>query len=494
MQKIRTRRIQNTALFFMLIAPFTVAFYASYVFNPVHAGNFWLYLLLLLADGIAIINLGSLWLTVILDLIQPEYNKRELKYSKEWILKYILSVDILIPVAKEPIEIIKKTVSNAVEMDYPHQVYVLDEGDSPEVRELAKDLKIHYIARPLHAKGFAKAGNLNYGLKQCHGEFFAVFDADHAPKKTFLLELLPFFENKMVCLVQSPQHYINTNNFIASGTSNSQEIFYKYIQPAKNSYNASFCVGTNMLFRRSAIDKIGGIAQRDDSEDIWTTILLHEEGYESVFYNKVLAEGRAPETISTYFRQQNRWARGGFSLFFTKNPLFLQNLTIDQKIQYFFSSIHYFTAFTLLVYLLMPIIYLLFGLYPMDVTKSFEWPIHYLPYFFTVYFLPLFLLGKFKISAVSTAISSFSPYLEAFFSIVLKNKYIWVATEIKKSGQSLILRYIWPHLLLIFLSLSAVLVGWYNVVDTTTTSINTFWALINAYLLFVFIKNGLFLG
>ncbi len=490
MKNIKTGRIQNTALLFLLIAPFTVTYYATYIFNPSHIGNIWLYVLLLLADGIVILNVGTLWLTILLDLVQPEYHKRELQYHKEWIENYQISVDVFIPVSQEPAHIIEQTVKAAATMDYPHQTYVLDDGSSEEVKRLTKELGATYLSRSTQEKGYAKSGNLNYGLKVGRGEFFAVFDADHAPEKSFLLELLPFFENSQVALVQTPQKYVNTKNFIAAGTSQAQEIFYRYVQPAKNSYNASFCVGTNMIFRRSAIDQIGGIAKMDHSEDIWTTITLHEKGYESVFYNKVLAHGRAPETIPSFFRQQNRWAQGGFSLFFSHNPLFIQDLTIDQRLQYFFSNIHYFTAFSVLIYLILPLIYLLFGYYPMNLSQSSDWPIHFIPYFITIYFLPFFLLKKIAIATMSTAFASFWPYIEAFFATVVKSRYTWVATETKKKTQVIIMRFIWPHVFLIVLSFLAIFIGWLNVVDTTTTFMTTGWVLVNTYLLFVFIRQG----
>lgn len=491
MNKTKTEYIQNTALLFILIAPLTIGFYASYLFNPENSGTLWLYLLQLLADGIAIANIGALWLTILLDLVQPEYHKRNLAYDTQWLVKNPLSVDVLIPVANEPYEVIAKTVTNVVGMDYPHKTYILDDGNSKDVKALANALGIAYIARPAHAKSYAKSGNINYGLKECHGEIFAIFDADHVPEKEFLKELLPFFQNKNVALVQTPQHYVNTDNFIAAGTAQAQEVFYKYVQPAKNSYNASFCVGTNMLYRRTAINKAGGIALVNHSEDIWTTLRLHERGYESVFYNKILAKGQAPETIAGFFRQQNRWARGGFSLFFKENPLFISGLSLDQRLQYFFSNMHYFTAFSILIYLSMPIIYLLFGVHPMDVLHPKDWAVHYLPYFITIYFLPLFLLGNFRLATICTSIASFYPCLLAFFSVVFQSNYTWIATGVKRKSLTIIMSEIWLHVFIILLSILAIFVGWYNVTDVTTTLITTLWAVLNAYFLFIFVKNGI---
>lgn len=492
MTNTNTHHVHNTALLFILIAPFTILWYAVYVFNPNNAGDIFLYVLQIIADVIAITTVGTLWLTILLHILRPENEHIDRVKQHEWVKKMKPTVDVLIPVASESLKTIEKTVKHALAMDYPHKTFVLDDGHSLFVKKLIEDLGAIYCSRNPVGKKFAKSGNLNFGLSQSESDFFAVFDADHVPKKEFLVSLLPFFEDKNVALVQTPQFYTNLDNFIASGTAQAQEIFYKYVQPAKNSYNAAFCVGTNMIYRRSAIDKIGGITLRDHSEDVWTTINLHEKRYKSIFYNKVLAEGRAPETIGSFFRQQNRWARGGFSLFFTHNPLFVEGLTLDQRIQYFFSNLHYFSGFAILIYFLLPIIYLLFNHHPMDISHNRGWIFHYIPYFLTIYFLPLFLLGSIKISTISVSMASFSPYLKAFFSILLKNKYKWVSTEsASRQKGTYIMFYIWPHVFILFLSLFSIIVGWYNPLDTATTIITSFWVFINSYILFIFIRNGL---
>jgi hypothetical protein len=110
MRSIKTKHIHNTALLFILIAPFTIMYYAVYVFNPANAGNIYLYILQVAADTIAIIVLGTLWMTILLDILLPEYHQREIKYNTEWLNKHQPIVGVLIPVANEPIEIIKRTV------------------------------------------------------------------------------------------------------------------------------------------------------------------------------------------------------------------------------------------------------------------------------------------------------------------------------------------------------------------------------------------------
>ena len=99
-----------------------------------------------------------------------------------------------------------------------------------------------------------------------------------------------------------------------------QTVFYRFIQPGRNHFNAAFCVGTNVVFRRAAVDDIGGMYTDSKSEDVWTSLMLHERGWRSVYIPDVLAVGDAPETIEAYTKQQLRWATGGFEILLHAQP------------------------------------------------------------------------------------------------------------------------------------------------------------------------------
>ena len=58
--------------------------------------------------------------------------------------------------------------------------------------------------------------------------------------------------NSNVAFVQTPQTYGNLNNMVSRGAGYMQSVFYRFIQPGRNHFNAAFCVGTNVIFRRAA--------------------------------------------------------------------------------------------------------------------------------------------------------------------------------------------------------------------------------------------------
>lgn len=483
---IVSSRVLNTTTLFLFAAPLVILLYGSFVFNPSNADNIPLYILQIVADVIAITALLGLWVTVLLDVIVEGHHRNPQKPEHSFLVNNRPTVDVFITTMNEPIEIIFNTVVAAVAMEYPHNTFVLDDGNSAEVKLLAKQVGASYIARNngLHAK----AGNVNNGLRYSKSEFFAIFDADQVPKKDFIVKLLPYMSNQKLAMVQSPQYFANTHSFIAAGTAQAQEVFYKYVCPAKNISNSAFCVGTNMIFRRSAIDEIGGIA-RNHSEDIWTSYLLHEKGWQTLFVNEVLAIGEAPATVISYFKQQRRWAKGGLGMLFNSNPLRSKHLTLDQRVQYFFSNTYFLVGISVLAYLLFPILYLLFGIKPLDTEDGLVWAVHYVPYFVLYYMLTWLFLGKLRLATLATAVASFYPYLLALFSVLFETEHRWVTTGSRKIHADLFMRWVWPHVLIAALGILSLFVGWYDPKNFWATVFNSIWAVVNTYLLYLFLTG-----
>ncbi|MFV0450841.1 MAG: glycosyltransferase family 2 protein, partial [Propioniciclava sp.] len=229
-----------------------------------------------------------------------------------------VTVDVLITVYGEPLEVIRRTVVAALAIRGAHTTWILDDGRSDEVRALAEELGCDYVRR-LTNHG-AKAGNINNALTVAKGAYFVILDADFVPRPEFLEETLPFMHDGNVAFVQTPQTYGNMRNIISRGAGYMQTVFYRFIQPGRNAFNAAFSVGTNVLYRRSAVLDIGGLATHSKSEDVWTSLTLHERGWRSIYIPTPLAVGDAPETIEAYTKQQQRWATGGFEILLTHFP------------------------------------------------------------------------------------------------------------------------------------------------------------------------------
>src|SRR5690606_21399064 len=90
-----------------------------------------------------------------------------------------VDIDVFITVYGEDIAVIRKTAEAALGINGEHQTWILDDGKSDEVWQLAEELGCRYVRRDTNEG--AKAGNVNNALSLARGEYFAIFDADFVP-------------------------------------------------------------------------------------------------------------------------------------------------------------------------------------------------------------------------------------------------------------------------------------------------------------------------
>lgn len=300
------------------------------------------------------------------------------------------SIDVFIPTINEPVEIVRRTVLAAVNMSLPHETWLLDDGDRPEIAAIAANLGAHYIAR--RDASHAKAGNLNHALLKSRGEFIAVFDCDHAPGKNFLARTIGYFRDPKVAFVQTPQDFYNLDSFQhrANGKGrtvwNEQSIFFRVIQRGKDYWNAAFFCGSCAMIRRASLESIGGFATGTVTEDLHTSLKLHKKGYKSVYHAEPLAFGIAPATIQPFLRQRVRWGQGAMQVWRSEGILFSKGLTLPQRLNYLASVITYFDGWQKGIFYFAPVIVLLTGIMPIEADGT-AFLIRFVPYFLLSFLL-----------------------------------------------------------------------------------------------------------
>ena len=88
---------------------------------------------------------------------------------------------------------------------------------------------------------------------------------------------------------------------------------------------------------------------------------------------------------------------------------------------------------------------------------------------------------------MATALASFYPYLMGLFSVIFNTEQQWIATESRRSSIDPIMKWIWPHILLLVLSIFSLVIGWYNMVEFWATFFNSLWGALNIFLLTTFL-------
>lgn len=286
------------------------------------------------------------------------------------------TVDVFISTYNEDLHILKKTIAGAKHLKYPGDklnIYLCDDGHRDTAKILCSQMGIHYITRPDNKH--AKAGNINNALSQTNGEFIMLLDADMVPKSNFLEKTIGYFTDEKMGFVQTPQSFYNPDPFqynlrFEKDIPNEQDFFMMEIQAGRDMYNAVLHVGTNAVFRRKAIEEIGGIPTGTITEDMATGMLIQAKGYQSKFVQEVLCTGLSVENFADLVKQRERWARGNIQVTKKWNPLFIKGLSLPQRMIYADGFIYWFFGIQKMIYIICPLLYLIFGAVILNASAS----------------------------------------------------------------------------------------------------------------------------
>jgi cellulose synthase (UDP-forming) len=162
---------------------------------------------------------------------------------------------------------------------------------------------------------------------------------------------MPYFADPKVGIVQTAQYYDVSNrsfSYIQRYAGTLQEIFFRFIQPARDRYAAAICAGTNLVYRRAAVMAAGGFAWVPIGEDVHSGVKLAWAGYETRYLPLCLAKGVAPRDFPSLANQQVRWCRSSMLLMIEKH--FLEaSFTWRQRAAFWAAFLYYMSSAALLL-------------------------------------------------------------------------------------------------------------------------------------------------
>ncbi|MHB1837066.1 MAG: glycosyltransferase family 2 protein [Solirubrobacteraceae bacterium] len=378
-----------------------IVFYLQWLLNPGRIGQPVLYALLVIAELLNVIQAAGFWWTCAFERVrEPRAPARP------------VSVDVLIPRYDEPIEVVELPVAAAAGLRGDDvRVWLLDDGDSDEMRRLAAAHGVGYLRRPVH--DHAKAGNVNNALARTDAEFVAIVDCDHVLSPDFLQATLGHFDlDDRLAFVQTPQYYANGDQPGVPGAAwHQQTLFFGAIARGKDGLGATFCCGTNVVFRRAALDDAGGFPTHSITEDFELSITLHERGWRTAYLPKVLASGLGPEDMAAYTTQQLRWARGCLSAL----PRIVRaRLPWRLRAQYLLSGLYWLSGWTVLIYMMFPMVRILAGVQPLAHLTAPGFLLHFAPYFVVALSTAALAgAGSYTFTALALAAASFWVFIVA---------------------------------------------------------------------------------
>jgi cellulose synthase (UDP-forming) len=415
------------------------------------------------------------------------------------------TVAVLVAAFNEAEEVLEDTLSSVRAMDYPFNLYLLDDSTKDECIEGAQRVAAKYGAKLVHRTNRAgyKAGAINDLIPHLTEKYIALLDADQKPRESWLKEIVPYIdEHPKLALVQSPQHYINEAGLpVCTAAKYQQAVFFEYICEGKSYSDAMFCCGSNVVLRRDALlsikSEINGRTQffdeRSVTEDFATSFKLHTSGWSTDYVNDKYAVGMGPETLQAYFTQQMRWAMGTqwqcreIIKKIVRNP---RCMTSAQWWEYWMVSTYYFVGIPNFVFMLAPIMFMLFDVRPVR-SDARLYLLFFVPYI--IFSMNLFFLGM-KLRryepkgiwlASALSFSSFWIYTKAACVAVLGLKRAFAVTP-KAVGGAIPLRRLWMESTMLAGNIVASAWCIYHLVMThgqLAYAVNGVWATYHAILL-----------
>jgi len=253
----------------------------------------------------------------------------------------------------ESIEMLEETVRALVAMDYPHETWVLDEGDDEQVKALCTRLGAYHFSRrhlPQYQaasgtfESCTKQGNYNAWLYEIgfdRYEIITVFDPDHIANPNFLMQVLGYFNDPGIGYVQAAQAYYNQDaSFIARGAAEETYAYYSLIQMTNYTSGYPIITGCHNTHRVTALKQVGGLATHT-AEDLMITLNYRISGWKGVYVPKILARGLTPVDWSGFLTQQRRWARSVLDIKFRVYPKVAQKLPLGERAANFKHGLYY---------------------------------------------------------------------------------------------------------------------------------------------------------
>lgn len=268
-------------------------------------------------------------------------------------------VAVIIPTWGEPVPMVLRTVLSVIEQDYPRErmhVVVSDDAHNPELAAaLAGSGVIYHEPPPRHAPGrdgAAKAGNLNSALKMVLARFPEVAcietrDADdEVGTEKFLRHTIGQLEfDKRLAFVQTVKE---TQVSAGDPFVNLDGQFYRCQMLSRNYANAVFPCGSGLLWRRQALEDIGGFPTWNLVEDLQSGVEALRRGWRGCYLTIVGAVGQhSPEDVANVFKQRGTWAIDTVRLSIWGAR---RGLNRRQRLHFSETLFFYLHSFTVLVY------------------------------------------------------------------------------------------------------------------------------------------------
>jgi cellulose synthase/poly-beta-1,6-N-acetylglucosamine synthase-like glycosyltransferase len=236
-------------------------------------------------------------------------------------------VSIIIPVYNESKAIVN-CLKHVIYSKYPKSLYeiiLVDDGSTDNTVAIARDFgskhkKEGLILRIIKANHKGKSEALNLGTNHAKHEIVLHLDVDILLEPDALAKMLePFskteradgMDGKKVGATIGTYRVGNKKNMLTAF----QTIEYSYNSLIRLGFSRTFgdsiwFYGAMSCYRKSALQKLGGMQSDTETEDMDIAIRLQNAGYNIIHIDDAYSKVIVPDNLRWFFKQRIRWWTG----------------------------------------------------------------------------------------------------------------------------------------------------------------------------------------
>ena len=259
--------------------------------------------------GLAIIGGLVIGRFVLMLLLSGAHARRVRRRDFSWGPPVTEPVSVLVPAYNEA-KCIENTVRSLMASEHPIEVIVIDDGSSDGTARIVEAMGLPNV-RVVRQLNAGKPAALNRGLANARYDIIVMMDGDTVFEPATVRELVQPFGDPRVGAVAGNAKVGNRDSLIGAW----QHIEYVMgFNLDRRMYDILRCMptipGAVGAFRRTALERVGGMSDDTLAEDTDITMAMHRDGWRVVYAEKARAWTEAPETVQQLWSQRYRWSYG----------------------------------------------------------------------------------------------------------------------------------------------------------------------------------------
>lgn len=273
-------------------------------------------------------------------------------------------VSVIVPAYNESAGI-QATIRSLVASDHPIEVIVVDDGSTDGTADLVEAMRIPGV-RVIRQANAGKPVALNTGLQAAHFDLVVMVDGDTVFQPDTVRMLIQPFADPSVGAVSGNAKVGNRRGLLGRW----QHIEYVIgFNLDRRLFDLAECMptvpGAVGGFRRTALERIGGLSDVTLAEDTDLTMALCRDGWQVVYEERAVAWTEAPASLGALWRQRYRWCYGTLQAMWKHRGAWVQR---GQAGKLGRRGLSYLLLFQVLLPLLAPVVdvFALYGLLFLD--------------------------------------------------------------------------------------------------------------------------------